>query len=208
MRSKPPKKATVLTLVERGGESHSFHIANVKVQDAARCQCARSGPQVAYRHGRIIILRSSWSRVFWTFDGPIIREMNTLRLGGFAHVNTAEARFSLTKRAVFGTHHSVSEAHLSRYLAEWDFKWNTRKTIDGERAAIALKGIEGKRLTYRRTNEAARKKRNTCYDGEKTNDCRSQAATRSPQWDIRAAAPRCTFERDISHHGSPQKNES
>lgn len=53
------------------------------------------------------------------------------------------------KRAVFGTHHSVSEAHLHRYLAEWDFKWNTRKTTDGERAAAALKGIEGKRLTYR-----------------------------------------------------------
>ena len=59
------------------------------------------------------------------------------------------------KRAVFGTHHNVSEAHLSRYLAEWDFKWNTRKVSDGERAAIALKGIEGKRLTYRRPHEAA-----------------------------------------------------
>jgi hypothetical protein len=70
-------------------------------------------------------------------------------------VNTAECRFSLMKRAVFGTHHSISEAHLPRYLAEWDFKWNTRKMTDGERAATALKGIEGKRLTYRPTNEAA-----------------------------------------------------
>ena len=59
------------------------------------------------------------------------------------------------KRAVFGTHHSISEAHLPRYLAEWDFKWNTRTISDGERAAIALKGIEGKRLTYRIPREAA-----------------------------------------------------
>ena len=73
-----------------------------------------------------------------------------VRLGGFAHINTAECRFSLMKRAVFGTHHSISEAHLSRYLAEWGFKWNTRKTSDGERAAFIAKGIEGKRLTYRR----------------------------------------------------------
>ncbi len=43
-----------------------------------------------------------------------------VRLGGFVHVNTAECRFSLMKRAVFGTHHSISEAHLPRYLAEWD----------------------------------------------------------------------------------------
>jgi hypothetical protein len=77
-----------------------------------------------------------------------------VRFDGFLHVNTAECRFSLMKRAVFGTHHSISEAHLPRYLAEWDFKWNTRKMKDGERAALALKGIEGKRLTYRISNKA------------------------------------------------------
>src|SRR6202034_4358775 len=60
---------------------------------------------------------------------------------GDAHTNTSECRFSLMKRAVFGAHHSISEAHLPRYLAEWDFKWNTRKISDGERAAAALKGI-------------------------------------------------------------------
>jgi hypothetical protein len=53
------------------------------------------------------------------------------------------------KRAVFGALHSISEAHLARYFAEWDFKWNTRKMMYGERAAIALKGAEDKRLTYR-----------------------------------------------------------
>ena len=74
---------------------------------------------------------------------------------GDTHTNTSECRFSLMKRAVFGTHHSVSEAHLPRYLAEWDFKWNTRKIKDGKRAAIALKGIEGKRLTYRPADKAA-----------------------------------------------------
>ena len=78
-----------------------------------------------------------------------------VRLGGFVHVNTAECRFSLMKRAVFGTHHSISEAHLPRYLSEWDYKWNTRKIGDAERAAIAVKGAEGKRLTYRQPREAA-----------------------------------------------------
>jgi ISXO2-like transposase domain len=76
-------------------------------------------------------------------------------LGGFVHTNTAECRFSLMKRAVFGTHHSISEARLPCYLAEWDFKWNTREMTDGERAAVALEGIEGKRLTYRIPNRTA-----------------------------------------------------
>ena len=57
------------------------------------------------------------------------------------------------KRAVYGTHHSISEAHLPRYLSEWDYKWNTRKMTDGERAAIAVKGGEGKRLQYRQRRE-------------------------------------------------------
>jgi hypothetical protein len=60
------------------------------------------------------------------------------------------------KRAVFGTHHSISEAHLGRYLAEWDFKFNTRALKDVDRTAMIAAGIEGKRLTNRRTNEAAK----------------------------------------------------
>jgi len=43
-------------------------------------------------------------------------------------------------------------AHLHRYWVEWDYKWNTRKMKDGERAALALKGAEGKRLTYRQAD--------------------------------------------------------
>jgi hypothetical protein len=69
-----------------------------------------------------------------------------VHLGGFIHVTTAECRFSLMTRAAFGTHHSISEPHLPRYLAEWDYKWNTRKMTDGERAALIAKGIDGKRL--------------------------------------------------------------
>ena len=78
-----------------------------------------------------------------------------VRGGGFWHVNTAECRFSLMKRAVFGTHHSISEAHLHRYIGEWDYKWNTRKATDGERMSQSIPGIVGKRLTYRRIGEAA-----------------------------------------------------
>jgi hypothetical protein len=80
-------------------------------------------------------------------------EISRDRLGGFVHINTAECRFSLMKRAVYGTHHSISEAHLPRYLSEWDYKWNTRKMTDGERTAIAVKGGEGKRLQYRQRRE-------------------------------------------------------
>jgi len=77
---------------------------------------------------------------------------------GDAHSNTAEGYFAILKRGIIGTYHHVSEAHLGRYLAEFDFRYSNRSKLgveDRERAEIALKGIVGKRLTYRRTNEAA-----------------------------------------------------
>ena len=75
-----------------------------------------------------------------------------VRLGGFVHTNTVESHFALLKRGVFGTFHNISEAHLHRYLAEFDFRANTRDMSDGERAAALLAGAKGKRLLYRQPN--------------------------------------------------------
>jgi transposase-like protein len=150
---KEPKKHTVLALVERDGESRSFHIANVK----AKTLHQTIGKAADRRSHLVTDELRSYEPLGRQFAGhsTVNHSANEYAAdGGFAHINTAEARFSLMKRAVFGTHHSISEAHLSRYLNEWDFKWNTRKLSDGERAALALKGIEGKRLTYRRTDES------------------------------------------------------
>ena len=76
---------------------------------------------------------------------------------GAAHSNTVESYFATLKRGIIGVYHHVSEAHLKRYLAEFDFRYNNRAKLginDGERATKALLGIEGKRLTYRRPDEA------------------------------------------------------
>ena len=53
------------------------------------------------------------------------------------------------------TYHHMSEAHLARYCAEFDFRYNTRLNSDAERSDKALKGIVGKRLTYRRIDRLA-----------------------------------------------------
>jgi hypothetical protein len=76
---------------------------------------------------------------------------------GFAHTNTVESFFSILKRGITGSFHAVSEKHLQRYVDEFAFRWNTRSARgieDFERAERILKGAVGKRLTYRRTDEA------------------------------------------------------
>lgn len=71
------------------------------------------------------------------------------------HTNSIENYFSVFKRGMKGVYQHCSEKHLQRYLAEFDFRYNERKVTDTERSNLALKGIEGKRLTYRRTSKKA-----------------------------------------------------
>ena len=69
------------------------------------------------------------------------------------HTNTIEGFFSVFKRGMKGVYQHCTEDHLHRYLAEFDFRYNHRSALeidDKERARIALEGIGGKRLTYRR----------------------------------------------------------
>jgi hypothetical protein len=75
-----------------------------------------------------------------------------VKTGGFHHTNTVESHFALLKRGVFGTFHSISEAHLHLYLNEFDFRANTRHLSDAERAAALLASAKGKRLLYRQPN--------------------------------------------------------
>ncbi len=66
-----------------------------------------------------------------------------------AYTNNAEGYFSQLKRSLSGTFHHVSSKHLDRYLAEFDYRYNTRKDKDGLRMTQSIKRSKGKRLTYK-----------------------------------------------------------
>lgn len=73
------------------------------------------------------------------------------------HSNTVEGYFSIFKRGMKGVYQHCGEDHLHRYLAEFEFRYNNRAALgcnDGDRSEAALKGITGKRLTYRRADDA------------------------------------------------------
>ena len=74
---------------------------------------------------------------------------------GDIHTNTVEGFFSILKRGIYGVYQHVSEAHLQRYLAEFDFRYSNREKLgvnDTARADRALKGAKGRRLTYQTTH--------------------------------------------------------
>jgi transposase-like protein len=150
-----PKKQIVVSLVERGGAVRSAHIASVSPKSLRPAVV-----KVASRKSRLMTDDAKWYvRIGEEFSGHQTTEhAKGEYVRGDVHSNTVENFFSILKRGIIGTYHHVSEAHLDRYLAEFDFRYSHRAKLgvtDGERAALALKGIEGKRLTYRRTDESA-----------------------------------------------------
>nr|MBA2467161.1 IS1595 family transposase [Sphingomonas sp.] len=141
-----PKKK-VVSLIERGGRARSFHVANIHsttlrsalVTNIDRASTLMTDEANHYRavgrefanHGHILHAGRQYAQ-------------------GDIHSNSAENFFSILKRGVIGTYHHWSAAHIHRYLAEFDFRYSTKNDSDKERSDAMLRGIVGKRLTYRR----------------------------------------------------------
>ena len=153
-------KHKIFALVERDGTTRSFHIANVDSRTLKPILQA----QVA-QHTHLMTDAASWYRHmnrghFASHEtvnhsaGQYAKKSRAVK-GAIAHTNTVESFFGLLKRGLVGTYHHVSEQHLQRYCTEFDFRFSHRKTTDAERAERALRQIEGKRLTYRRTGTQA-----------------------------------------------------
>ncbi len=144
-------KETVFTLVERDGKVRSTHVASVTAAnlrpilianvDKATTLCTDDAGQ--YRH------------MNRDFNHAVVNHGKDEYVRGPFHTNTVEGFFSILKRGITGTYYHLSAAHLHRYCVEFDFRYNTRKENDYVRCEQALKGIEGRRLTYRRSAQVA-----------------------------------------------------
>lgn len=149
-------KEAVLSLVERGGRVRSFHVPRVTartlrpiiVNTANRASHLMSdGARMYPAVGREFAAHSSVDHA----AGEYVRH-------GHHHSNTVENYFSILKRGITGTFHHVSEAHLARYLSEFDFRYSNRADLgvtDAMRADEAVRGVVGKRLTYDQPRKAA-----------------------------------------------------
>lgn len=139
----------VLSLVERGGRVRSFHVANVTANTLA--------PIIA-RHAHEDSRFMTDELRTYIQVGQTFAYHGTVNHGAKEYVrddnytNTIEGYFSILKRGIYGVYQHVSEAHLHRYLSEFDFRYSNRIKLgidDRARADLALLGAKGKRLTYR-----------------------------------------------------------
>ena len=144
----PANKRAIVALVERGGNVRTFHVAHVDKPTV--------GNIVATNIARESRLHTDESRLY-TEIGALFGAHEAVKhsageyVRGDVHTNSAENYFSIFKRGMRGIYQHCREKHLHRYLAEYDFRYNHRTALgfnDDDRAALAIKSAEGKRLTY------------------------------------------------------------
>ncbi len=145
-RTGPSGKRAIVALVERGGDVRSFHVA-VATQEAVESIIKKNVSREARLH-------TDESKLYFNaLDHVSAHESVKHSRGEYArgdvHTNTIEGFFSIFKRGMRGNYQHCAEKNLHRYLAEFDFRYNTRDITDSERAVLAVRGGEGKRLTYR-----------------------------------------------------------
>lgn len=144
----------IVALVERGGPARSFVVDSVNKKTVSKILFTN-----ADRKSTLMTDEAA----FYKAPGAHYADHQSVNHGEYEYVrgnattNTVEGFFSIFKRGMKGVYQHCSEAHLHRYLAEFDFRYSNRAALeidDHDRAKTALKGIQGKRLTYRRIDEA------------------------------------------------------
>ena len=142
-------KHAVLSLVERGGEVRSVHVDDVKADTLVGIVNRNID-----REARVMTddAATYYQKLGEFAEHGVVNHSADEWVRGDIHTNTVEGYFSIFKRGMKGVYQHCSEKHLHRYLAEFDFRYNARSALgveDEGRAEKALKGIKGKRLTYR-----------------------------------------------------------
>ncbi len=146
----PANKRAVVALVERGGSARVFHVGNADKETVAKI--VRENIDPASR------LHTDESKLYTGADQNFashetVKHSAKEYVRGDVHTNSAEGFFGVFKKGMTGVYQHCGEKYLARYLDEFSFRHNTRVALgfsDGDRAALAIKGAAGKRLTLRR----------------------------------------------------------
>lgn len=150
------QKRIVVGLVERGGRARMFHL-NDATKETVRDVLVRNADRASTLYTDESRLYTETGGEYGTHRTVKHSAKEYARKEGevVVHTNTIEGVFSVFKRGMVGVYQHCGEAHLHRYLAEFDFRYNRRtalKVTDTERAEDAIRGAAGKRLTYVQTD--------------------------------------------------------
>ena len=142
------QKRIIIGLVERGGKVRTFHVQNATVE-SVRDILMENVSSKSILHTDESNLYKGTGKAF--ADHQTVTHSKKEYVRGDVHTNTIENVWSVFKRGMRGVYQHCGEAHLPRYLAEFDFRYNRRAKLgisDAERANDAVRGAAGRRLMY------------------------------------------------------------
>jgi len=145
-------KEPVVALVERGGQVRSIHATQVTSGNLKEILRAHVAPEAHLMTDSLNAYRKATTGFA---SHQTVNHGTGEYVRGAVHTNTIENVFSVFKRGMTGIYQHCGSGHLHRYLSEFDFRYNNRSALgvdDAERTANAMKGISGKRLTYRQAD--------------------------------------------------------
>lgn len=140
-------KRAIISLIDReAGQVRSFHVPTADAETVAKI--VRDN---VHKESR---LHTDESNLYIKLGAEFaahetVHHASREYARGDVTTNTVEGYFGIFKRGMRGNYQHCAEKNLHRYLAEYDFRYNTRQMTDGERAALAVMSGVGKRLTYR-----------------------------------------------------------
>lgn len=142
-------KVPVVALVETGGKVHAEKVSRVNSDTIGELLKKTCEPTAEIVTDELQV----YKKLARNHLGPhsVVNHGSGEFVGkGGANTNSAESFFALLKRGIHGTFHHISTKHMNRYCDEFSFRWNGRGLTDTERRDDAVKGVEGKRLVYKK----------------------------------------------------------
>ena len=150
------RKTEVLSLIE----SHTGEVRSQVIPNVTGATSTRSSPSRSIWPGPLRPTHGTVPRVGKEFSLPRAVNHETgeyLRHLQRCHHQQAERYFSQLKRSIDGTHHHVSDVHLNRYPAEFDYQYTHRTALGGtdtQRMEMLVGATPLRRLTYKGTKAA------------------------------------------------------
>lgn len=145
-KTRTTRKTMVFAALQRGGQVRVRVVPNIttaNLREAVKAHIDLSARLITDEHKGYVAIGRSMKGGHEAVNHGAYEYVR-----GDVTTNRVEGFFAILKRGIHGIYHNVSKRHLQRYLDEFEFRHNHRHLEDGQRVTAAIRGGDGKRLTY------------------------------------------------------------
>lgn len=127
----PKSKEVVIGIRQRGGSLRFFHAQDIKSGTLAKFIRENISRDLdVFMTDEFSAYKPAVGMTMAASKHKTVNHSSRVYVQGEVHTNTIESAFSLLKRGIVGTWHSISAKHLQAYLDEMCFRFDRRNQTD------------------------------------------------------------------------------